>query len=299
MLSRIGDQANNRQNTTLLLAAQSRSRATQAQISSGKVASTFQGLGTQVDRLVQTKSILQLNLQFQKNNQVTADRLQAMESSVAGLHDVADRFRVLAMQRLTDGVAPAGVLTAEVEHLLQQATADLNLNFSGSYVFAGSRTDRPPVVLDPAFTGFGAADPTYYQGDDLEVSLLADIDLQVDVGMSADREGFQELIGALRTFIEADGIDDQPLLESALGLVNDALPKIADYRAELGRRQSRLDEINTMHGDIQLYLERQVSDIENIDVTEAVTRLAQDQVMLETAMATISRINQLSLADYL
>ena len=36
-----------------------------------------------------------------------------------------------------------------------------------------------------------------------------------------------------------------------------------------------------------------------MDITEAITRLAEDQVLLEAAMATISRLNQLSLVDYL
>jgi flagellar hook-associated protein 3 FlgL len=88
-------------------------------------------------------------------------------------------------------------------------------------------------------------------------------------------------------------------LENSLGLVHESLSKIADYQAELGTRQAQLDRINQRHADTELYLENRISEIEDIDVTEAITRLAKDQLLLESAMATIGRLNQLSLVDYL
>ena len=117
--------------------------------------------------------------------------------------------------------------------------ADLNVELDGRHLFAGSRTDTAPVVLDPAFSAFGAADDTYYQGDAVELTVRADVDHDLTYGMTADREGFQELIGALRATIEGDGSDDQALLESALDLVNAALPKITGYRSEIGAARRR------------------------------------------------------------
>ena len=107
------------------------------------------------------------------------------------------------------------------------------------------------------------------------------------------------LIGALRTALAGDAADDRALLESALELVNTALPKVADYRSELGAGQAALERINLGHGDAAVYLERQISDIENVDLTEAITRMSQDQMVIESAMATIARLNQVTLADYL
>ena len=138
------------------------------------------------------------------------------------------------------------------------------------------------VVLDPAFSAFGAPDDTYYQGDAVELTVHADVDHDVTYGMTADRQGFQELIGALRAAGEGDGSDDRALLESALDLVNAALPRITGYQSEIGASRAALDRINLGHGDAELYLESQISDIENVDLSEAITRLAQDQMVIES-----------------
>jgi flagellar hook-associated protein 3 FlgL len=206
---------------------------------------------------------------------------------------------VLLIQRLDSGSAVPGVITPEIQHLLEQAVSELNVDFAGQYLFSGTRTDTAPVVLDPAFGGFGGPDDTYYQGDAVTLTVRAEAEREVAYGMTADRAGFEELIGALRTALAGDAADDRALLESALELVNTALPKVADYRSEIGAGQAALERINLGHGDAEVYLERQISDIENVDLTEAITRMSQDQMVIESAMATIARLNQATLADYL
>ena len=299
MITRTGDFAQNNRITQLFLDAQTRVREVQAQLSSGKVTDQFRDLAPDVNRLLDAKNLLQKARQYQTNNRLVDGRLQVMESAVGSLFELGTRLRTLLIQRLNDGTSVPGTMTAEATLMLDQVVAELNAELGGQFLFAGSRTDTAPVELDPAFTNFGSPDDSYYQGDDVELAVLADDDLLLTYGMTADREGFQKLIGALRTVIEADVIDDRPLLESALDLVDSALPKLADYRSELGARQARLADINVRHGDMEVYLQRQISDVEDVDIAAAVTRLSQDQVLIESAMATIGRLSRLSLADYL
>jgi flagellar hook-associated protein 3 FlgL len=299
MLTRTGDYAQSTRTSQLLLDAQTRSRATQIQISSGKVAHQFSGLAADASRLVSAKDALQRIGEFQHNNTLVGQRLEVMESSTASLIEIATGLRVLLIQRLDSAQGVPGTISPSVEQLLQQAASDLNAELDGRYLFAGSRTDRPAVALDPAFAAFGAPDDTYYQGDAVELTVRADVDHDVSYGMTADRHGFQELIGALRAAGEGDGSDDRALLESALDLVNAALPRIAGYQSELGASRAALDRVNLGHGDAELYLGSQVSDIENVDLSAAITRLAQDQMVIESSMATIAQLNRLSLVDFL
>ncbi len=299
MLTRVGDFAQHQRMTQFLLDAQTRARITQVQIGTGKVAQRFREVAPDADRLLGTKDALLQIQQFRANNDLVAKRLEVMESSVASLHEVGSRLKVLLIQRLDSGSAVPGVITPEIQHLLEQAVSELNVDFAGRYLFSGTRTDTAPVVLDPAFAGFGGPDDTYYQGDAVALTVRADADREVAYGMTADRAGFEELIGALRTALAGDAADDRALLESALELVNAALPKVADYRSELGAGQAAIERINLGHGDAEVYLERQISDIENVDLTEAITRMSQDQMVIESAMATIARLNQVTLADYL
>jgi flagellar hook-associated protein 3 FlgL len=298
MLTRIGDFAQHNRTTQLLLDAQTRTREAQIQISTGKVASRFRDIASETNRLVSAKDALQRIQQYQSINGLVDQRLTAMESSTSSLVDIATRLKSLLIQRLNSQGVP-GVMTPEAQQLLNQAVADLNAKLGDSYLFGGSQTDTSPVVLDPAFSAFGAPDDTYYQGDGVQLTVRADVDQEVTYGMTADRAGFQELIGALRAAIEGDGTDDQAMLENALGLVNSALPKVADYQSEIGAHQAALERIKTAHGDAEVYLGNQISDIEDVDVSEAVTRMTQDQMVVESALATIARLSQLSLADFL
>jgi flagellar hook-associated protein 3 FlgL len=299
MLTRVGDFAQHQRMTQLLLDAQTRARATQVQIGTGKVAQRFREVAPDADRLLGTKDALLQTRQYRANNDLVAKRLEVMESSVASLQEVGSRLKVLLIQRLDSGSAIPGVITPEIQHLLEQAVSELNVDFAGQYLFSGTRTDSAPVALDPAFAGFGGPDDTYYQGDAVTLSVRADAEREVAYGMTADRPGFEELIGALRTALAGDASDDRALLESALELVNTALPKVADYRSELGAGQAALERIDLGHADAEVYLERQISDIENVDLTEAITRMSQDQMVIESSMATIARLNQVTLADYL
>jgi flagellar hook-associated protein 3 FlgL len=299
MLNRIGDFAQAERMTTQLLQAQTRSRIAQAQISSGKVSDRFQDLAPDVERLIDVRLTLQQNQQYQQTIAFTDKKLVAMESVMAGLFDLATRAQTLAVQRTSDPDVGPGLMASEFENLLDQTVSFLNEEMDGRYLFGGSQTARKPVELDPAFASFGLADDTYYQGDGLDVSVRVDVDVEIETSMSADRNGFRELIGGLRGLINGDVLNDDVVLENSLGLIHESLSKIADYQAELGIRQSQMARINESHLDAELYLNNRISEIENVDVTEAITRLAEDQVLLESAMATMARLNQLNLVDYL
>ena len=299
MIARFGDFAHSTQMGRLLLEAQTRSRSLQTQLGTSKAAASFREIGSDTKRLLDAKTMLQRTRQFERDNGVVHGRLQMMEGAITTMTEVGDRLRVLLVQRLNDSSSHLGQTAIEAELLLSQVVGSLNIRLDGRHLFAGSATDRAPVELDPAFAAFGSADDTYYRGDEVELAVRADDGLQITYGMTAARAGFAELIGALRAAMEGDGGDDRALLEQALGLVNDALPKLADYRGEIGARSAQLEQVNHVHGLSGVYLQQRISDIEDVDIAEAVTRLMQDQLALEAAMATISRLSRLSLVDYI
>ena len=146
--------------------------------------------------------------QFRDSNDFTNRKLTAMEAAISDLFDTASRAQALAVQRTNDGSAFPGLVRPELDALLDQAVSLLNTDMDDRYLFSGSRTDQRPVVLDPSFdpavTHFGLPDDTYYQGDDLDLSIRADVNIEVSYSLSANREGFQELIGGIRGLITGD-----------------------------------------------------------------------------------------------
>ena len=184
--------------------------------------------------------------------------------------------------------------------MLSSVAGLLNTQVSGRFLFAGAKTDSPPVtdpVPDPAT--FGVPDASYYQGDSTELTARVSETQEVRTGMAGNRQGFQDLIGALKATIEGDNTNNTGLIKNALDLVSSAIDQINAYRAEVGTASNAIDRATASHQDFQLHADGIVSDIQNVDVPSAVSALSADQAALQASYITVARITQLSLADFL
>lgn len=152
MIDRIGDFAQNRRVTDALLSAQARSRELQAQLSSGKVAERFADIAPDAQRLIAAKSSLGAARTYIRGNELVVGRLQVMESAVGSIFELGSQMRTMLVQRLSDGAGQPGVVAPEAALMLEQVASALNSDLDGRYLFAGSRSETPPVALDPAFT---------------------------------------------------------------------------------------------------------------------------------------------------
>ena len=151
----------------------------------------------------------------------------------------------------------------------------------------------------PDPTTFGVADSTYYDGDTVELTTRVDENTTISYGMTADRQGFQQAIGALKAAIEGAETQNRGLLESALGLANDAIQTLAGYRTEIGSDLQTMERADLRNSDFITYIEGVISDIENVNVPATVTQLASNQTLLEASFLTLARVNSLSLVDFL
>ncbi len=298
MTSRVGDFAQQAFLTQALQTTQSRMRETQMEIASGKRARSFDRIAPEVPLLLSTRYDRTLNATRIRQNEHVIDRMQAMDGSLEGLGRIAERARTLLLQRLSDGVGADVPLDAELDAMLEEIEARLNLRLDGRYLFAGSRTDTKPVAIpDPPPV---TADATlYYSGDDTELEVRAEEGLELAYGIPASDPAFERLIGALGLARQGHLVNDRSDLEGALSDLTTAIDELADLRAELGAKRSRLEAIIEVQRGDEVYLAEIVSEMEDVDLPEALSRLARDRTVLEAAYLAVSRISQLSIADYL
>jgi len=78
-----------------------------------------------------------------------------------------------------------------------------------------------------------------------------------------------------------------------------AVQALSDERGILGTVESRIGAERTRHDDVIAIAERQLSDVEDIDVAEASTRLTLLQTQLEASYRMVGQIGRLSLTSYL
>lgn len=88
-------------------------------------------------------------------------------------------------------------------------------------------------------------------------------------------------------------------INTAISGLDTALDHINTIRASVGTRLNTIDTAIDSNSNIKLQLERILSDVEDIDIAEAVTNLQETANSLEILQKSYSRIEGLSLFNYL
>ena len=60
-----------------------------------------------------------------------------------------------------------------------------------------------------------------------------------------------------------------------------------------------LEKETTRLEDFTLALDESVSDIENVDLAEAISRLSEEQAQMQAALAAMARLRQVTLTSFL
>jgi flagellar hook-associated protein 3 FlgL len=255
------------------------------------------------NRLVTMETTHARVTQFADNNKLIDKRLQTMETNVAQIFDIATNFRTLLVNALNNENALDLAMPENAQSYLEQVATLLNVQYEGRYLFSGSRTDTPPVDLAALPVGYAiptatGASGAYYQGDQFRFSVRADLNFDVVYGETADSPAFEKLIRALDV-VKKSPPSDRTALEHALAVANEALDEIPDVRTRIGTAQQTLAQINKRHDEFLLYTEQSVSDIQNVDVAQTMTKLNADSVSLQASYMSINTLSKLNLMEFL
>lgn len=302
-MTRVANLAQHQRNLAHILNAQARLTTGQIQISSGKVSQQYSGVSRDARQLVNAEMALARTDQFITTNNTVDQRLQTMETNVSQIFDVLTEYKSLLVNGLNATNSADLALPTQAQAMLNQVAALLNVQADGRYLFAGSRTDTAPVVQAglpgsytiPTIDGDATG---YYLGDTVQFSVRADESFDLQYGINASEQGFERVIRSLHMMV-IGAPNDRPTMDDALKVVNQAIDSMADVRTRIGTVRSTLARINQMHGDFQLFTEKTISDIENVDITKTITTMAADQTAVEASFLTIARLAQLSLTNFL
>ncbi|MDX2464264.1 MAG: flagellar hook-associated protein FlgL [Porticoccus sp.] len=181
------------------------------------------------------------------------------------------------------------------------------------YVVSFSQaTPSDPITYDimdstPAVIASG----TYAAGDTISVAGTV---LQFD-GVPEDGDSFdvtpsvkQDIFTSLQTIVDdLRDSDDSPSgiavvnngMGQALNNLDQALGHVLEVRADVGVRQSRVENQLNINESFTLQLQGTLSDIQDLDVAEAISRLNLQLTALQAAQQTYVKVQGLSLFNYL
>ncbi len=152
----------------------------------------------------------------------------------------------------------------------------------------------------------------YYQGDNVQSAARIDESFEIKYGVSANEVAFQQLITAVDAIANLPQAsiatpDGQVLVKKARDIIDNILgvdvtngiDGLTDLRIELNGPRITLKNVQGRHEQYNIYAAEIIGDIQNINTAEVVARLQSDQVQLQASYSTISRIQSLSLLNFL
>jgi flagellar hook-associated protein 3 FlgL len=88
-------------------------------------------------------------------------------------------------------------------------------------------------------------------------------------------------------------------LTGALAQLDQHEQKLLNVRADVGARLSSLDDAANSRDEFKIELQRNLSSLQDVDYTEAISRMNQQMLGLQAAQKSYSQLSQLSLFNYL
>lgn len=278
----------------------------QIEIASGKRAQQYSSISSDSSELVNIERSVVRTEQFNRNIDQALTRLGVMESSVAIMVQRATEVLAIMSSAISGENINDVPLQEFASTFLAEMESLLNTQHEDRYLFAGSQTDNPAVDLtDAAYTpqaglpGLFTADFDYYQGDTLQLAVRTDETFETTYGITADESAFEEMLRAFAYMDYAGANLDIPVLTESFTMMKSAVDGLSDIRGRIGASSKVLEAASAGHDDYLTYASNLVSVLEDVDVAEATTRLAQDEVQLQGSYLSLSRISQLSLLQYL
>ena len=140
--------------------------------------------------------------------------------------------------------------------------------------------------------------------------MRTDDNVVVQYGITADQSAFEKIIRALDNV--AQTTFSTPITTAQKQMLNDAITTLTEATEDNGTEKTigeltadvvlditMLDSQKTKHEQFINFTSGSISDIENVDTAEAVTKLNFQQVQLQASYELIARVGSLSLVNFL
>lgn len=192
--------------------------------------------------------------------------------------------------------ALATTLRGQYDQLLGLANSK---DGEGNYLFAGYKTSTQPFQQTT-----GAAD---YHGDQGQRLLQIGASRQIaisDSGQAVFKPGVTgaDPFSTIETFITALN-SGAPIsastLNTGLSEIDTAMNNVLRVRSSVGTRQTELDATDSAQQDAALQYKSTLSQLRDIDYTQAISDLTRQQTGLQAAQKSFVNVQGLSLFNYL
>lgn len=308
----IGRVATNNQAQILLsqlLQTEANLNKSQQQVASGKVASTYAGMGDKAAVLEAARSAAAQADAVQSATQLAINQADLQDTQVSSLANLADQLRQAVTKAMADN--DASTLMTQAQSIFDQAKQILNSkDASGNYLYGGENDTVPPVnvnsladlaalpsVSDAFSNGTIRKSVNVGGGQTVQVGLLAsDLGTQLFQTL-ADIANFDAgpsgPFGTPVTSVQSDFLTTQVQAAQA------ASRNLNNQAAANGFVYNHLNDVADQQKATATLYKGFVSNLEDVDMGTAITQLNQNQVALQAAVQVTAQLHQVTLLNYL
>jgi flagellar hook-associated protein 3 FlgL len=279
------------------------------QVATGKVSDTYTGYADKTAMMEAARSVGALADANAAAAQQASTQLDLQDTQLSQLSQLANSVR----QTLTSAAAnqDGTSLMTQMQGYFDQAVGILNSqDANGAYVYGGDKNQTPPVSVTSlsALAALPSAAQAFANGS-LKSSVRVGTTQSVQVGLLASDLGtqlfslFQQVAqfdaGGSGPFNAATTPAQQNFLESTIQTSANAASDVNQQAAGNGMRYQMVQGTLTQLQATSTLYKGMVSDIEDVDMAHALAQLSQNQVALQASFQVTSKLNQLSLLNYL
>lgn len=290
--------------TTRMSNIQNKLATTQAQLAVGKQILSPSAAPDQAAAIQRLKGEIQRQDSHIRTLDVAMRRYTAEETALSSSNDLLIRMKELGIQVANDTLGPDDrkAIGVEMKALRDQLLSLGNTrDDSGNYLFSGTR------VNTPAFAENSSGD-VVYQGDQTQTRIPAGVERTVQFTRSGTdvfsrvlrSEGQSvEFFNALDQMIEGMNNNETSPIEQGIADLNQMHNNLTLSQSQNGSEQIVVQSQRDVLDETVLRLKSTLSEIEDLDYTEAVTRMNKEMMGLEAAMGSFAKISGLTLFDYI
>lgn len=269
----------------------------QEQISSQKRVTNPADDPSAFGQIVLDKSALSQTTQWVRNINFGTSRVNAADQALGQVQNLITRVRELTIQASSDTTSAEGrqSIAKEVRQLQRQLVQLGNTEVAGQAIFGGTKTDVQPFTIT-------SGDTVAYQGNSETQSIAVGENQTVQIlvpGSSIFTGSTTNMFDSLRDLLTALESNNRSGIQAGLGNLDLATAQISDVQGTVGALANRLQITHDALDTATLTITKSISDNQDADLATAITQLRLQEVAVQAASQTFTKIFDSSLINYL
>ena len=281
---------------------------TQAQVSAGKQVLNPSDAPDQAAAIQRLKTVLSKQDSYSKTLTTVKARLEGEDTTLKSVSDLLIRAKEISVQASNDTLSPQNrqALGVELKAVRDQMFSLANSKDSnGNFYFSGSRLKQPPFAQDAQGQATYQGDQTrmYVQvGDQRSIPLNrsgSDAFVGVTRTDSTGQKANREFFGVMDDLIAGINNSDHPAMQRGVGEMDNLLNGVSLAQANVGTDLNVVDQQGQVIDDTKLTLKTTLSNVEDLDMAEAITKMNKQMLSLEASQSSFAKITQLNLFNFI